>query len=349
MKPAKQLLITFDYELFLGNRSGNIDECLITPTDAVLSIIEKHGAKAIFFVDTTYLLTLQKYAVKFEACKTDFERVSNHVASLVQRGHYVFPHLHPHWLDAIYLQATNEWQLTSTAKYRFFHLNNVEKAEVFDQSIQVLETIIKPVHPTYKIDGYRAGGWCIQPFSDFSPYFKKHNITYDFSVLGGFYLFSNAQYFDFSETPKKNRYRFQEKVEVEEDDGDFTQFNISSIFLSKNIQLLNKIFLKLYSKFTGDHSFNRGQGQIAVKLDPELIHPVTSGHDILDSQWQRVAIELLTAVTYRPYLSYFKQHDYMHFISHPKMLTGHNIKMFGQFLATVFKDFNVETDFRKIL
>ena len=119
-KQKKQVLITFDYELFLGNRSGSVDDCLIKPTNQILDVIEKHGERAIFFVDTTHLLTLEKYAEKYDACSNDLETVSAHIASISKRGHEIFPHLHPHWLDAEYLPQTNEWKLTDTDKYRFF-------------------------------------------------------------------------------------------------------------------------------------------------------------------------------------------------------------------------------------
>lgn len=345
----KQLLITFDYELFLGNRSGTIDDCLFKPTDAVLKVIEKQKAKAIFFVDTTHLLTLKKNAAKYNECASDLKRVSDHIADIVKRGHYVFPHLHPHWLDAEYLSVTNQWRLSSTDKYRFHHLNKAERDEVFNGSIELLKEIIIPVNPQYKIEAYRAGGWCIQPFEDFIPYFKQHQFKYDFSVLGGFYFFSNAQYFDFSHAPEKGVYKFSERVEEENPHGEFTQFNISSIHIDNRIRFLDKLLLKFRYKLFKDHTFNRGEGQIATKLDTDLFKPATSGHNIMESNWERVAIELLSSVKLGDYLNFFDNKNYMHFISHPKMLTHHNINMFDAFLKSVYSKYKVETDFKKML
>ncbi|MBS1764870.1 MAG: hypothetical protein JSS90_07900 [Bacteroidetes bacterium] len=344
----KQILITFDYELFLGNRSGSIENCLFSPTDQILEVIEKRGAKAIFFVDTTHLLTLKKHAEKYDACSKDLERVSAHIASISKRGHEVFPHLHPHWLDSEYLPQTNEWKLTKTDKYRFYHLTEAERNEVFDGSVELLKKIINPVNPSYQLDGYRAGGWCIQPFSVFEPYFRKHSIKYDFSVLGKFYLFSNAQYFDFSEAPQSSVYKFNSDIVKEESGGAFTELNISSIYISKQTQFLDKVFHKFYYKLTGDHSFNRGEGQIAVKIDPSLVKPQTTGHDILNSSWERVAIELMSQVKLPAYKDFLRQNDYMHFISHPKMLNKHNIRIFDKFLSFATENYQVETDFRKI-
>ena len=348
MKTTKQVLITFDYELFLGNRSGSVVDCLINPTNQVLDVIEHYGCKAIFFVDTTYLLTLKKN-FQIAACKKDFEIVMNHIKEIASRGHEIFPHLHPHWLDARYLPETNEWRLLNTDKYRFYHISETERSEIFDQSIELLQQYITKVNPSYIVDSYRAGGWCIQPFDVFLPYFIKHNIKFDFSVLGGFYLFSNAQYFDFSKAPQKTIYQFDNNITVEKDNGRFTEFNISSIYIPQHIKLLEKFFLKLYYKITGDNSFSRGEGQIAVKIDKNFAVPQQQGHDILDSAWERIAIELMSSVKQGEYKKYLHNNGYMHFISHPKMLTQHNIKMFDKFLKFASDKYILESDFRKMI
>jgi hypothetical protein len=342
----KQLLITYDYELFLGNRSGSVDECLIKTTEQTLSILEKYGAKAIFFVDTTYLLQLKK-KLTFELCRKDYEKILKQLQRIIKSGHYVYPHLHPHWLDAEYISETNEWRLNKIDKYRFHNISDEERKIVFNGSIDVLKEIIDPVNSGYAIDCYRAGGWCIQPFEDFRIFFDKHNFKYDMSVLGGFYLFSNAQYFDFSSAPKKNIYRFEDDVTVEDQNGRFTQFNISSIRISDFVNFLEKILLKYLYKIKGDHTFMRGQGQIAVKSDMQKPADV-KGYDILNSKKERIAIELLTRAKLSSYLNFFKENDYMQFISHPKMLTQHNHKMFDCFLNNVFANFKVETDFKKM-
>lgn len=343
----KKLLITYDYELFLGNRSGNIQDCLLKPTLQTIAVLKKYNARAIFFVDTTYLLQLKKRS-DVTACKKDFDRVTEQLRQLIQAGHYVFPHLHPHWLDAEYLKESNEWRLNEISKYRFHNITDSEKQEVFDGSLQLLKEIIYPVNPDYKIDCYRAGGWCIQPFKDFKPYFEKHNFKYDMSVLGGFYLFSNAQYFDFSSAPGKEIYHFEDDVVSERSDGRYTQFNISSVTINGVTDFLDKVWLKYQYKIKGDHTFTRGQGQIAVKTDMQK--PTSQrGYDISVPGRERIAVELLTRIKLPVYLRFMNQHNYMHFISHPKMLTNHNNQMFDKFLGKVHSEYKIETDFRKMV
>ncbi len=60
MSDKKLLLITFDYELFLGEKSGTVQQCLIDPTDKLLDLLGKYAFKALFFIDTVYILSPER-------------------------------------------------------------------------------------------------------------------------------------------------------------------------------------------------------------------------------------------------------------------------------------------------
>ena len=48
---TKNILLTFDYELFLGHISGSVNDCLILPTNKILSILSDQNIKhSMFFV-----------------------------------------------------------------------------------------------------------------------------------------------------------------------------------------------------------------------------------------------------------------------------------------------------------
>ena len=59
----KTILLTFDYELFLGVRntsSGAVEDCLIEPSNWILEVLSKHKiTDAVFFVDTLHLVKLK--------------------------------------------------------------------------------------------------------------------------------------------------------------------------------------------------------------------------------------------------------------------------------------------------
>jgi hypothetical protein len=47
------------------------------------------------------------------------------------------------------------------------------------------------------------------------------------------------------------------------------------------------------------------------------------------------------------YLSIIRSNDYFHFISHPKLLNGFELKMVGLLFKSLGKKNSLETDFRK--
>lgn len=158
MREKKNILFTFDYELFLGERSGNVQECLIEPTQEIIGILKAYKIKGIFFVDTVYLLRLKEIGARDALAEKDLDLIFSQLRRLIQEGHYLFLHLHPHWLDALYLTDKREWQLADLSKYRFHNLDDDQKHYLFEESIKILQEIIFPVNLDYTISGYRAGG-----------------------------------------------------------------------------------------------------------------------------------------------------------------------------------------------
>jgi len=55
-----QILLTFDLELFLGNKIGTVENCIYKPTLEILNILKKYQIPGIFFVDAGYLLALKE-------------------------------------------------------------------------------------------------------------------------------------------------------------------------------------------------------------------------------------------------------------------------------------------------
>ena len=103
----KLVLFTFDYELFLGKRSGNVKDCLIEPTSKILSLLNQYGLKGIFFIDTIYLCRLRDISSEFKPAEHDYSSIREQLQQIVQQGHYIFPHIHGHWLDGEYLPEKN--------------------------------------------------------------------------------------------------------------------------------------------------------------------------------------------------------------------------------------------------
>lgn len=343
-KPIRNILFTFDYELFLGARSGTPEKCILQPTNTLLQLFSKHKIKnAVFFVDTTYLLRLTHpiaIGSSNDIFKTQFEQIKTQIQKIISEGHYVFPHIHPHWLDAVLHNEKGQWSLTDYSKYRFHNINKQLQEELFDRSVKLLYDIILPVNSDYKINAYRAGGWSIQPFRDFKPLFDKHNIEHEFSVLPEFKNLSDAQYFDFSNVKSElNTYRFSEEVNIIDEKGKYKEYVISTISLNKKQALLNKLWLKYLWK-TGNRSCGDGS---SVSIKDEIVRDSKE-----DNKTEMVSVELLNTVKMPVYKKYISEHNYMHFISHPKMLSQHNLKCFDDLLSHLNERYELNTDFLKV-
>lgn len=327
----KDLLFTFDYELFLGARSGTVENCLLTPTSKILDIFARHSlSKAIFFVDTTYLVNLKENPDP--RCQADFQKIRHQLQEVAQKGHYIYPHLHPHWRDAKYLPDINQWDLSDTTHYSVKSLSENDRARLFAESTALLTEIRGP-EPEL---GYRAGGWCIQPFSDFKNHFEKHNILYDFSVMPGYSCDTEFQYFDFRSTPKERIYSFSEETHIEDKNGRFKEYCISIV----RMRYFNRAVSKFFSKILHRKGVtNYGDGISTHSAAQKEISPY--GHEM-------ASIELLSVINLDDYLSAIDKKEYTQFISHPKMLTPHNLLCLDLMLKKLTTKYEVNTDFKKI-
>lgn len=344
MKELKDVLFTFDYELFLGEHSGTVGDCLIEPTKEIIDILRPHKIKGVFFIDTAYLLRLEEAGGRDDSAREDLGLVFSQLRSLVKEGHYVFMHLHPHWLDAKYDALKKEWQLRDLSRYRFHNLDDAQKRALFEEAMKLLKEIVSPVNPDLLLNGYRAGGWSIEPFEGFKPYFKEFNIKYDFSVLPGLSEFSAVRHFDYSGMPRnKSIYRFNDSVVREDENGDFIELCISVLRINKITGLLDRIWLKLSHIAGRDEYLPRGEGIVPVPLTPHGEEKSTN------KGCEQASVEGMTKVKLAAYFDFLKKNSYMQLASHPKMVNRDNLAVFRVFLQDIFKRYQIETDFLKMV
>ncbi len=328
MKPERKIVFTFDYEPYLGLQSGSATKCILEPTEALRVLLNKHKAKGIFFVDVLYIQNLKKQ----KEHAGDYTRIVQQLTDLNDEGHYIFPHIHPHWLDAIYLENKKEFSLPDLTHYSLANLKTAQIQNLFTEAIRFL----KEIGITHEKWGYRAGGWCIQPFSLFKDIFIKENITYEFSVLPGYKNTNSNQAFDFSRIKECNPYFFSELIEKPEDKGPFVEFPISTIQFNSLIRFRDRLVRKYLWK-TNDRGWGDG-----ISAQTALLKSNSAGFEM-------VSIELLTLAKLSTYKKYLKNSEYMHWISHPKMFTKHGLKTFDSFLNFATNNFNPIFDFIEMI
>jgi hypothetical protein len=331
MKAKRTILLTFDHELFLGVRSGRPENCMIEPVNYLLSIFDEFQVKqAIFFLDTTYLQQLRNS--EKEQFKADYELIKKQTKQLLDKGHYIFPHIHPHWLDAE--PQADSWKLEKLDRYCFKNCSTEEQKNIWEASMEILKDF--GVLDYHAVDSFRAGGWSIQPFQHFKPFFDQYGITNDFSVLPGVTTISNAQQFDFSKVKVNQPYRFNEDVTVEDPNGGYHEIPIS-VRESQVDTLTTKLWKKILFKM-GVRSIGKGQGVI----------PKHTG-EAKSSEVEMISIELMHQFNLKSYKQFLDEHELMHFISHPKMLSRHNLAILRKFLKYATKNYELDFDYKSLL
>lgn len=314
------IFITLDYELFFGNNSGTVENCIINPTIKLLNILDANNIKAVFFVDVGYLVKLEEYKNKYQNLEKDYQLITNQIKKLANEGHSIELHIHPHWEDTIY--NGKKW-IFNTSRYKLTDFLENEILNIVTKYKNTLENISnKP------IIAYRAGGWSIQPFNKIGKALEKNNIFIDSTVYPNGYYNSKYQSFDFIKTPKNiTKWNFSNNPTVEDKNGIFIEIPISSIKVSPlffwKFALTKIVKLKKHQAI-GDGS--------AIKLNNSQIKKL-----LLKSSYTVVSIDgyksSLLNKSLKKYSKLKENNSNLVLIGHPKAFTPFSLKKLSKFIS----------------
>jgi hypothetical protein len=235
----KSVIISFDYELFFGDEPGTVQKSLLEPTAMLMEAMEYAGAKATFFVD--YLM-LKYMLAENEVTKSEANLIIEQLKEMVSRGHRIELHLHPHWVDAKYING--KWDFSDFSHYCLNSFSQEEITRLFVEGTNFLEAIAQEVEPDYKIIAFRAGGWAILPFELMKDGFEKAGIKVDSSVMQGSVIYANDMMIDFSQAPTECVYTFEDEVLKKKPNGSFIEAQISSFCFNIPTSLLAIHYVK---------------------------------------------------------------------------------------------------------
>ena len=131
----KQIILSIDYELFLGKDTGSVKSCMIEPTEKLAKYLSVNRSKMTVFWDILHFYKLQELENKFPELKKDRIAIQNQIVSLAEQGHDIQLHLHPHWLDANFLDG--KWEFT----YERFKLHSLTDSNKTDDINSILGCI----------------------------------------------------------------------------------------------------------------------------------------------------------------------------------------------------------------
>lgn len=215
-----QIFLTYDYELFFGEPTGTVEKCIVEPTNLLREISKRTGVKLIFFIDVGYLKKLEEFKNLFPKVKHEYDLVTEQIRSLVVEGHDCQLHIHPHWEDCKH--DGTKWVM-NVSRYKLVDFSDCE----IEKIVLEYQTILKELTQKPVII-YRAGGWCLQPFSRIKIAFEKAGLKLDSSVFPGGKFTEGNYFYDFTSTPKKSIWKFEDDLCVEHVNGKFIEYPISS-------------------------------------------------------------------------------------------------------------------------
>lgn len=219
-KHRLNIYLTLDYELFFGQPSGTVEKCILEPTESLMEISRRTGVRMIYFIDAGYLYTLQKLKENHPELANDYTMISAQIRALVEQGNDCQLHIHPHWEDARY--ENGAWKFP-THRYKLSDFSLQEVLHLFEKYSQALVSV-----SGQELHSYRAGGWCLQPFSHVKEAFVQHQLTIDSTVFPGGYAKNDVYDYDFRSIKNSKPYRFEDDVCVSNKTGRFMEFPIAS-------------------------------------------------------------------------------------------------------------------------
>lgn len=322
MELNKEICLTFDYELYFYE-SGTLENCILTPVDELRQVFREHNIPAVFFIDVIYIKRLKEH------CPLDALKVENQLKDLVKEGHRIELHLHPHWLDAEYRHGT--WHFPDYNRYRLHSLSEEEITELFMEGTAYLEGLASQAEPGYKVKAFRAGGWCIQPFEKLKKGFSEAGILIDSSASPGVKGEGEAHFFDFTKVPKKDSYRFSEKVHERHPEGEFIEVPITNYKKS----FLDKI---LYKKMEDRRTITWGDGRGI---------PFAGNTNPLLEKLKTKRVMYCLEIKNRDYILHLLKKDKrlrINFISHPKAISDESLRCIRDMKAAgcVFQTLDVQ-------
>ena len=310
------IFLTFDYELFFGEKTGTVEKCMINPTNELLKISKKYSVPITFFIDVGYLIRLETESAKHSILKSDLVKVKNQITEMLECGCDVQLHIHPHW-ERSYFNG-EEWVIEVDGCYKLSDFDDDELFHIVTFYKSYLEEISR-----MKVHTFRAGGWCIQPFNRLKDVFKEIGIKYDTSVFPGGNFESKHYSFDFRNAPKKSNYRFEDDVCEEIEGGSFIEYPISSILYSPffywRLYILGRLF-PIRHKMVGDGVFLSQPGRKKSVLTNYIWNHVSS-----DGYYASKLKEVLRKMIKESYTD-------MVVIGHPKSLTLYSIDILETFV-----------------
>lgn len=203
------VVISFDYELFMGQNFVSEEDVLIKPSSKLSKMLRSVGVSATFFADVLCPIRYRELGL------TQFpDAFDNQLVELNQDGHDVQLHIHPHWLKATKVGKEVEFERDSYRIHNWIKDNGDTNPvkDLIHQGKEYLVRVVGQEDKNYRCVAFRAGGYCLQPESLIAPLLYTEGIRIDSSVCYGRAYNSDGMAYDYTKMPQTPNIYFSEKI-----------------------------------------------------------------------------------------------------------------------------------------
>lgn len=322
----KKIVLTIDYEIFFGDVTGSVRECMIEPTDRLLEILDINNSKMTVFWDILHFYKLLELQDEFPELNKDRIAIQNQIHKMVRKGHDIQLHLHPHWLDTKYVEGKWVFVYDRFKLHTLSEKNNPDDINTIAGCIKIsknlMEKIISEADENCRVNSFRAGGYLIEPFNELKDVFYENGIFIDSSVCPDLKNDSNIFAFNYKKYPKEKHYKFVESISKIDNDGCFIEIPITTFKIPFLVRVYFT-FLKRY-KYNNFKSGRKGYGsESANKKDIKLLQKMHNYY--FDKQYDKLTTDDSFKEKYDYLLN--RADNYSTQILHPKMLNEHAFSM----------------------
>ena len=173
-----KIIFTLDYEIH-GNGDGCPNELIIKPTNRILQLFNKYGAKLTILADVAEILKFKEYKNKVGVDKFYYDEIVKQLQLVVKQGHNVQLHIHSSYFKSLY--RNSKWQ----QNWEDYNLSELPYSLIFEivkTCKELLESIIRQVKPDYECNVFRAANWSMMPTENIAKALINNGIKIDTSV-----------------------------------------------------------------------------------------------------------------------------------------------------------------------
>ena len=167
MKKKFLVLITDDWEI-KGNGTGNVAELQYLPTLAMMNILEKYGATMTIMVEAAQQLVMRQF-LHIPDIRIQSKIWDETVLLMKERGFDVQLHLHAQWTESSY----RDGHFHLSDKWNVALYTSEEQERLLTRAMDYLHGLLRGKFPDYRVCGFKAGSWGLQPEGDLMKIFRK--------------------------------------------------------------------------------------------------------------------------------------------------------------------------------